>query len=239
MDNENNILNKEDEKPQDLMTKKKPKKSILKTILIVIGIFFLIYISFGAIWVTYERETGFYKPAVYLYPQQETQVSIEILPSQGIELKTTYPKYADKWDVKATSEGLLTDESGRQYDYLFYDAISKKLPAIENGYCVHKDELIPFFEDILAKYGLNEKEANEFIVYWLPLLEENEYNLISFVNEWYEDAVELKINPAPDNTLRLFMLYKPLGKAIEIEPQEIPEFNRTGFVVVEWGGAKM
>ena len=40
--------------------------------------------------------------------------------------------------------------------------------------------------------GLNDREAEEFIVYWLPKLEENKYNLIRF-----ETAEE--INPEETN----------------------------------------
>lgn len=183
--------------------------------------------------------TTVYKPAIYLYPTEETDVTVKVVPSDNMEIKTTYPKYNNEWSVIASEDGMLMDESGRRYDYLFYDLTTEALPEINEGYCVHKDELIPFLEDILAKYGLNEKEANEFIVYWLPLLEENEYNLIAFANEWYQNAVELEIAPSPDNVLRLFMLYKPANGPIDIVPPEIPEFNRTGFAVIEWGGAKI
>lgn len=183
--------------------------------------------------------TTVYKPAIYLYPTEETNVTVKVIPSDNMEIKTTYPKYNNEWNVIASEDGVLMDESGRRYDYLFYDLTTETLPEINEGYCVHKNELIPFLEDALAKYGLNEKEANEFIAYWLPLLEENEYNLIAFANEWYQNAVELEINPTPDNVLRLFMLYKPVNGPIDITPPEIPAFNRTGFTVIEWGGAQI
>ena len=54
-----------------------------------------------------------------------------------------------------------------------------------------------------------------------------------------KNEVKLKISPTPDNILRLFMLYKPVNGPIDITPPEIPEFNRTGFTVIEWGGAKI
>jgi hypothetical protein len=43
------------------------------------------------------------------------------------------------------------------------------------------------------------------------------------------------VNPLPDSMLRVFMVYKPLEEFIEIPPQEIKSFERTGFTVVEWG----
>ena len=82
-------------------------------------------------------------------------------------------------------------------------------------------------------------EMNEFIVYWLPLMEHNEYNLISFQSEKYTDSAKLNITPAPDSMLRVFMTYSPLEKAVDIEPQEFATFERSGFTVVEWGGIRL
>ena len=38
-------------------------------------------------------------------------------------------------------------------------------------------------EEKLAILGLNEREAEEFIIYWLPKLESNKYNYIRFATE--------------------------------------------------------
>ena len=88
----------------------------------------------------------------------------------------------------------------------------------------------------LNELGLNTKEANEFIVYWLPLMQENPYNVISFQTDRYTDSVKLDITPAPDSLLRVYMTYYAANEAIEIEPQSFESFERQGFTVVEWGG---
>ena len=49
----------------------------------------------------------------------------------------------------------------------------------------------------------------------------------------------LDISPAPDSILRVFMAYQPLDEPIEMEPQQLEPFIRTGFTVVEWGGAQI
>ena len=41
------------------------------------------------------------------------------------------------------------------------------------GFCVPGSGTAEFLEDALGKLGLNRTEANEFIVYWLPLMQEN------------------------------------------------------------------
>ena len=74
------------------------------------------------------------------------------------------------------------------------------------------------------------------IVYWLPRMENNPYNLISFQTDAYTDAARLHIDPAPDSLLRVFMAWMPLDAPVDIEPQELPAFERRGFVAVEWGG---
>ena len=84
--------------------------------------------------------------------------------------------------------------------------------------------------------GLTEEEMNEFIVYWLPLMEHNKYNLISFQGDVYTDSAKLNITPTPDSMLRVFMAYTPMEEAIDIEPQQLETFERNGFTVVEWGG---
>ena len=89
----------------------------------------------------------------------------------------------------------------------------------------------------LAEQGLDAREANEFIIYWLPRMQNNQYNLISFQTEVYTDSAALEINPAPDSLLRVFMAYKALDEAVEIEPQTFEPFERKGFCVVEWGGS--
>ena len=87
--------------------------------------------------------------------------------------------------------------------------------------------------------GLTEDEMNEFIVYWLPLMEHNKYNLITFQSDVYTDSAKLNITPTPDSLLRVFMAYVPLEEAVDIEPQQLSTFERIGFTVVEWGGSRI
>lgn len=87
--------------------------------------------------------------------------------------------------------------------------------------------------------ALTPREYNEFIVYWLPKMQGNPYNLISFQSERYTDGAKLTIDPKPDSELRVFMAWKPLNRAQPIEPQTFPSFERDGFTVVEWGGCEV
>ena len=91
----------------------------------------------------------------------------------------------------------------------------------------------------LAGLGLTRREANEFIVYWLPRMEQNPYNLISFQTENYTEAAKLTVSPAPDTLLRVFLAWKGTEEYTELTEQELTAPERTGFTVVEWGGTEV
>src|SRR5699024_4292342 len=107
------------------------------------------------------------------------------------------------------------------------------------GFCVAGENTAEFLEDALVRLGLTRREANEFIVYWLPRMEQNEYNLISFQSEAYTDHARLSIQPEPDTVIRVFMAYKPLDHYQEIPEQSLSAPERSGFTVVEWGGSEL
>ena len=77
------------------------------------------------------------------------------------------------------------------------------------------------------------------MVYWLPQMQENPYNLIAFQSDVYTQAAQLSITPEPDTMLRVFMAWKPLKKAVELPTQNLSAPERTGFTVVEWGGCEV
>ncbi|MBQ2926814.1 MAG: hypothetical protein IJE03_08310 [Ruminiclostridium sp.] len=177
------------------------------------------------------------KPVIYLYPQTETQVTVE-LDLDG-DLTCTYPTYEDGWAVIAAPDGTLTGQDGQAYNYLYWEGIQDTDYDFSQGFCIPGEDTAPFLEDALADLGLTRREANEFMVYWLPLMEENPYNLISFQSEAYTDTAVLTIDPQPDTLLRVFMAWQPLDGPVDIEPQTLTAPARTGFTVVEWGGAQV
>ena len=177
------------------------------------------------------------KPVIYLYPEAETDVTVRL--DYAGDLTCTYPAYDCAWRVAAAPDGTLTDERGQTYRYLYWEGVDNVQYDFSEGFCVPGEETAAFLEDALAQLGLTRAEANEFIIYWLPQMEQNAYNLISFQQETYTDAAKLTITPQPDTLLRVFMAWKPLTKAVEIAPQPLTAPERTGFTAVEWGGAKV
>lgn len=177
-----------------------------------------------------------YKPVIYLYPETETAVAVKLLLNG--QLTCTYPAYKDGWQVTASPDGTLTDSRGQTYNYLYWEGIVDTDWDMTEGFCVKGEDTAAFLEDALEKLGLTRKEANEFIVYWLPQMEQNPYNIISFQTTTYTDAAQLDITPAPDTVIRVFMTFKAADGMIRLLPQKLTAPERTGFTVVEWGGTE-
>ena len=176
------------------------------------------------------------KPVLYLYPEEETTVNVQ-LDYHG-QLTTTYPAYGDGWTVTAHPDGTLTDPAtGREHYCLFWEGVSPVEYDFSEGFVVPGNRRLP--GGSLATLGLTDQEANEFLIYWLPKMEGNPYNLIAFQDEVYTKNAALSISPAPDTLLRIFMAWKGLEEPVEIEPQVLTPTPRTGFTVVEWGGAEV
>ncbi len=177
-------------------------------------------------------------PIIYLYPEEDTEVNVQ-LDLDG-EFTVLYPKYPEGgWTVTAAPDGTLTDENGRNYDYLYWEGMLNMEADFSEGFCVPGEDSAEFLEYALDELGLNESEANTFIMYWLPELEANEYNVISFQTENYENATNLQVFPEPDNVIRVNMAFYGTDVPVEIEPQDLSSMNdvsREGFTVVEWGG---
>jgi hypothetical protein len=179
------------------------------------------------------------KPVIYLYPTERMDVSVSV----GIDpdrFLCTYPRYRDGWRVTAFPDGTLIDANdGNEYAYLFWEAESSEKWDMDEGFAVRGDESEDFLRENLRYMGLKPKEYNEFIVYWLPKLRANEYNLIRFVGEEYAERYPLRVNPAPDSVLRVFMVFRGAEEDETIRPQVLPRFERNGFCVVEWGGTEI
>lgn len=178
------------------------------------------------------------KPVIYLYPTTEQIVSVKI-DYKG-KLIFTYPEYKDGWNVKAQPDGTLINmDDNREYSYLFWEGTSNVEWDMSRGYVVRGDETEKFLQEKLEYLGLTPREYNEFIVYWLPIMKRNNYNLITFAGEEYENIAKLKITPKPDSILRIMMVFKPLDEYTKVEEQELKPFVRKGFAVIEWGGTEL
>jgi len=180
-----------------------------------------------------------YKPIIYLYPTKELEVTVTLGKPEN--LTHTYPKYENSWNVLAKPNGDLIDlKTGRSQYSLYWEGINIINPNLTEGFVVEGKDTASFLEEKLAILGLTEREANEFIIYWLPKLESNIYNFIRFQTiEEINANMPLKIAPTPDTIIRVMMEFKPLNKIKNTTEQNLETPTRDGFVIVEWGGIEI
>ena len=192
------------------------------------------------------------KPIIYLYPEEEKDVHVS-LELKNSEMLYMWPNANQaennifNWDVTADKNGKIQDENGNEYSYLFWEATGYADGNFEKGFCVKGSETGEFLREKLAEIGLTPEEYNEFIVYWLPKMQNNEYNIIRFegldANDEYNSNFVLNVTDEngieADSMLRVMMVWEASDSYKEIEPQEFETFERNGFTVVEWGGTEI
>ena len=183
-------------------------------------------------------------PVIYLYDEEERDVNVK-LDLDG-ELTTTYPLYDDEkgWNVTSSPDGILTNSDGERYRFLFWEADLEFEPNLSQGYCISGNDTEEFIDDALVKLGLNGTEITDFKAYWLPMIKDNPYNVITFQTTNFDEAARLLVEPKPDTIIRVNMLWYPSEEYVAIEPQDIDGINpsieeRDGFILVEWGGEKI
>ena len=160
----------------------KRKKTVKRTLIVLwlivwfwllwlLGIF--LYMTYGDIpWKCYCQDDEcqcLAKPMIYLYPTIETQVNVKLWAPEN--LLHTYPKYnSEKWrNVIAQPNGDLEDvDTWRKLYALYREWKSDNETNFDEWFVVAWKDIIPFLEEKLATLWLNEREAEEFIVYWLP-----------------------------------------------------------------------
>lgn len=180
-----------------------------------------------------------YKPIIYLYPTEKTEINVELGNPQKIS--HSYPKYENSWKVIAEPNGDLIDtKNGRKLYSLYWEGKNKKTKQINSGFCIKGSDTTKFLEEKLEILGLSEREANEFIIYWLPKMEENKYNLVYFETaDEINDYMPLNITPTPESLIRVMMIFKAVDCYVNIPEQHLETLQRTGFVAVEWGGTEV
>jgi len=181
------------------------------------------------------------------------------------------------WIVRTQSDGGITlnnsDSSSSpklpSFPYLFWESKMDEDKETErtkyrkmhinikdnNLVCLQSNHVQTWLQRTLKLYGLNERQINDFIEYWVPIITKNPYSLIRFLNpDEIETAVaKLTISPLPTKLLRVFMIFRqPSKKERTLLPLTVPEKevekyeNFTveksflkDFTVVEWGGCNL
>ena len=237
--------NEEVKKPEgsnmnDQPVKKKGPSTINLLVMISIGI---IVLTVGFFWVMWPKikasvNNQWDKPIIYIYPEED--MDVEVTVSNPEKFTVTYPKYENGWKVKALTDGTLIDKNNKKYYALYWEGNGDKDSINKDGFVIKGENSASFLEEKLEILGLNYKEKNEFIMYWLPKLESNKYNYIRFkTREEIDNNMKLNINPEPDTLIRVMMEYKGLDKKIKVKEEKLTKVERKGYTVVEWGGTEI
>ena len=196
------------------------------------------------------------KPAVYVYADETgSNVQNYSIVLTGDNIKTLYPEpdiinNTYTWDVCVNKNNSGIEYDNQNYDYLFWDAeLNDNLFDFDEGFCVESSKTKDFLEEKLYSMGLSEKEVHDFVVYWLPRMNDSEYNLITFVgmdeNDLYNQKFGLSLmdenNTQVGESFRVIMVYKPVDSKINITEQELIRFDRpvNEPYIIEWGGVEL
>ena len=179
------------------------------------------------------------KPIIYLYPEKETELTVKL--GYPEKITCSYPKYENGWNVIAKPDGTIIDKNtGRELYSLYWEGKDTANKNMNEGFVVKGKDSAKFLEEKLEILGLNEREAEEFIVYWLPKLEANKYNYIRFATEEeINEYMPLEFSVKPDTLIRVLMQFKGLDEKIKVQEQKLETPTRQGFVAVEWGGTEI
>ena len=180
-----------------------------------------------------------FKPVIYLYPEDEEEVTVKLGKKEN--LTCTYPKYKDGWKVLAEPSGDLIElETGKELYSLYWEGKNNVKHDLTEGFIVEGENAASFLEEKLEILGLNSREKQEFIIYWLPELEANKLNYIRFeTKEQIDEDMPLEITPVPDTIIRIMMVVKKINKPLDVKEQVLTSVERRGFIVVEWGGTRI
>ena len=176
------------------------------------------------------------KPNIYLYPTEETEVSVRFAYPNLVT--KSEPEYGNGWTVTAHPDGMLCTADGEKQGYLFYE--SNTLASFfqtEEGFVVMADEREETYRLVLERYGFNEQEIQDFIEYWSVYLEEGEdYVMYPILTDVVDEAMPVDFSVEPDSIYRIWFGFARYDGG-EITEPEIEPIIRSGFTVVEWGGA--
>ncbi len=180
------------------------------------------------------------KPVIYLYPENPMNVSVTLATSPATDLIWSWPPYGDGWDVFVEPGGLIDGI----YPYLYYEAFAPNVHdfgiyQFDEGFVAARDELFALLENYMLAVGFEGREVGDFLLYWtqeLPIYAW--YAVYPQFHEIIRHSVDLVIDPAPDNMLRLWLIfegYDDYPAQLDLAQPAPVGFSRAGFVAVEWG----
>ncbi|NOQ26981.1 MAG: hypothetical protein GQ564_16595 [Bacteroidales bacterium] len=174
-----------------------------------------------------------YKPNIYIYPNEQIQLTVKLDFPMGGKIVTSIPEYGTGWNISVDTNGLIDNT----YSYLFYESTQPDIWQRNSGWIIKKIDLETFFRDNMTNYGFYGQEIDDFIDYWIPRLDNYPYfSICPQTADLIDDVIELSFSKQPDNVLRLFYVIR----AYDVLPEKLVEptinsYKREGYFITEWG----
>lgn len=200
-----------------------------------------------------ESEFMIKKPVIYCYSDEKISFDFQLIP-EG-ELTFAYPTLNDNrsWSMKLENNVLSNEISKQSYPYLFWESKQQNVGfEIDNinqnkkeifGAIIAKENIVSFLDSTLTTLGFNFKEKTDFITFWAPQMQKENYYLIQFAqNRQCDQFAHYKITPTPNHLNRIYMLFNGKNQPdfpFKIIPQQLKPMERKGFYFVDWGGTEV
>jgi len=181
------------------------------------------------------------KPNLYLYPESDTPMQVSLGLDWRQSVVASDPPYpASGWKGIAHPDGTWTEDGYLEPSpFLFYEVSLAGWQAQElqrdSGWCIPFGGLaaVHAMADILADYGFNARERDDFVDAWvhdLPLAD----SYAVYPQLAVDPYAQLHIFPRVAVDRLWLVVDDGAGCAPRLEPEVIP-FERSGVHGVEWG----
>ena len=181
------------------------------------------------------------KPNLYLYPEHDTFTRVRLELDRRQQVVASIPEYKPRgWRGIAHTDGTWTELGRRVRDpFLFYEVSlagwqSRSLQR-DAGWCIPFGGLpaVHAMADILADYGFNARERDDFVDAWIHDLPPSESYAV-YPQIEVDDYAGLQIQPM----LPVERLWLVVDDGAGCAPRQVPEvlpFDRSGAHGVAWG----
>jgi len=175
------------------------------------------------------------KPMIYLHPRKPQHYKITL--GRSISVSASYPALVDRsWSVEAFPDGSLHDSTGKTYYGLFWAGDYWRHPHLDSAFVVSQARLPAFLDSILELQGLDYREREECVTFWMEKLAAFPWVRAQFFNHAFDVTHPIHIEPPVDQFLRICMVFQGLADPVITIPQLISRHAGRGNYAVEWGG---
>jgi hypothetical protein len=184
-------------------------------------------------------------PAIWLYPQAETDLEVTLNFHEGGFMVRSIPDYNQGWRIHVNPEMPFnkyseTYGSGPSYAYLDYDGFRAGPFQRERGWCIPQSELLLWQREKLAELGFTQAEIDDVNYSYGRILLERQYPEPFFAvypqdKAIVDASVSLQVFPEPDTVYRLWLYFVPISEPIALREPRLSSVSRSGFTAVELG----